>query len=519
MDGETEPDSDEGIARGARGATFTSRGVSFALIAHPTVQFVRFLSKLALPWFLTPTQFGEAMLAGTILFGVQHVAVFGLDEALVSAAHIDRSLYARMRGFQTGMGLVLALVVAAVGLLLQLLPEQARLGMLLIALSPMTLVANLATLPTALLVRERCYARVFAVDLVAITTFTTVAVLSARLGAGVWSLVLAWHGNAIAALIASTLFARPLLPKHADGGERFDLIKDRGAHFTGAAVLGYIGERIDSMSVGFGIGRGVLGLYEAAQNYAQVMVTYAASLSERLLFPTLALHHREGGLGRAYLQALRITMLFVFPLHVLLAALAVPIVVTIVPATWHDAAPLLRLLALAAGLRCFDIAAVTALKAAGHGRTVFKVGLVRIALLVVALACSIPFGIVTVAAAVVGSRAAAAAVSLYIASTRLELNAARREAAISAALAALCAWLLVFAPASFYLARMFEGASVPELAVMPLLALLVWLCARSLFDRAALTRELALVRVRLERPRPEDDVPDEDAPSDREGEA
>jgi O-antigen/teichoic acid export membrane protein len=177
----------------------------------------------------------------------------------------------------------------------------------------------------------------------------------------------------------------------------------------------------------------------------------------------------------------------------------------------------LRLLALGAGLRCFDIAAVTALKAAGHGRTVFKVGLVRIALLVVALACSIPFGVVTVAAAVVGSRAAAAAVSLYIASTRLDLSAARSEAAIRAALSALFAWLLIFAPASWFLARMFERASVPELAVMPLLALLVWLCARSLFDRAALSRELALVRVRLERPRSDDAASDDDPPSDRGG--
>jgi PST family polysaccharide transporter len=517
MDREPEPKSDDQRDderdRGARGATFTSRGVSFALVAHPTVQFVRFLSKLALPWFLTPGQFGEATLAGTILFGVQHVAVFGLDEALVSAAHIDSRLYARMRRFQAGIGLALAILVAGVGLLLQLFHDQQRLGLLMMGLSPMTLVANLATLPTALLVRERCYARVFAVDLVAITTFTTVAVLSAALGAGVWSLVLAWHANAIAALIASTTFAHPLVPKHADGGEAFDRVKDRGAHFTGAAVLGYVGERIDSMAVGFGIGRTVLGLYEAAQNYAQVMVTYAASLSERLLFPTLALHPREGGLGRAYLQALRITMLFVFPLHVILAALAVPIVVTIVPATWHDAAPLLRLLALAAGVRCFDIAAVTALKAAGHGRAVFKLGLVRIGLLAIALACSIPLGILTVAAAVLASRALTAAISLYVASTRLDLSASRSEGALGAASSALLIWLVVFAPASWYLARMFEGASVPQLAVMPLFALLVWLCARSLADRAALSRELALVRARLERP------PDDTGPDDRGGDA
>src|SRR4029453_17054573 len=96
-----EARSDDAGERTARGAVFTSRGVSFALLAHPMVQGIRFLSKLALPWFIDPAEFGEAALASAILFGVQHVAVYGLDEALISAKSIDKSLFARMRRFQT----------------------------------------------------------------------------------------------------------------------------------------------------------------------------------------------------------------------------------------------------------------------------------------------------------------------------------------------------------------------------------------------------------------------------------
>lgn len=487
--------------RAARGATFTARGVSFALLAHPAVQAVRFLSKLALPWFLLPAELGEPALAGGILFAVQHVAVFGLDEALISAPRIDRALFMRMRRFQTVIGVALALLVACAGVVLRGFPEQRVLGTYLVAFSPMTIVANLATLPTALLVRERCYARVFAVDLTAITTFTGVAVISAALGASGWSLVLAWHANAIAALVASTAFARPLVPAHSDGGEEFAHVRRRGAHFAGAALLGYLGERVDTFSIGFGISRAVFALYEKAQDLAQVMVNYAASLSERLLFPTLALHHREGGLGRAYLQALRITLLFVLPLHVLIASLSKPIVSLVLPLQWQGASALLPFLALAAAVRCFDVASVTALKAAGFSRAVFRLGFVRLALMATALGIALPHGAVAVAQAVIVSRAVASGISLTLALQRVDVRAARAEAAIGTAIWALGLWLLVFVPASWYLDhRILDGASIPMIAITPLLAIVQWLAARALADRAALSGEIALVRARLEPP-------------------
>ncbi len=477
---------------------YTARGVTFALLANPTVQAIRFASKLALPWLVTTAQFGEATLAGVIMFGVQHVAVFGLDEALISAPHIDASLYARARRLQTLIGILLACLVAAVGTAMQWSSEQAGLGKLLIALAPMTIVANLGTLPTAILVRDRCFARIFAVDLIMITTLTAVSIGTAALDAGEWSLVYAWHANALASLVAASIFARPLIPKHVGGAESLDSVRRNGAHFTGAALLGYIGERLDSASVGFGLGRAALGLYELAQTQSQVMVNYAASVSERLLFPTFALQHRIGSLTTAYVQALRITLMFVLPLHVLLALMADPIVHTFFPSTWGKAAPLLSCLAMAAGARCFDVAAITALKASAAGSTVFRLGLFRIALLAVALVVSLPHGVGAVAAAVLAARVIAALASMTAAWKRLDLSSTSATSALSAAGAAFTLWALVFAPMAWYLESILEGAAVPLLAVVPLLALVAWIGARGLLDRRALASEFARIKSGME---------------------
>jgi hypothetical protein len=51
----------------------------FALLAHPTVQAVRFLTKAALAWFLVAEHFGEVMLAGLLVNLCGRVAVLGLD--------------------------------------------------------------------------------------------------------------------------------------------------------------------------------------------------------------------------------------------------------------------------------------------------------------------------------------------------------------------------------------------------------------------------------------------------------
>lgn len=477
---------------------YTARGLSFALLANPTVQAIRFASKIALPWLVTTQQFGEATLAGVIMFGVQHVAVFGLDEALISAPHIDAPLYARSRRLQTVIGVLLACFVAGAGLVLRWWPEQARLGLLLVALAPMTIVANLGTLPTAILVRDRCFARVFAVDLAMILTFTATSIGTAALDAGEWSLVYAWHANALASLVAATILARPLVPRHVGGAVSLASVRHNGAHFTGAALLGYLGERLDSASVGFGVSRAALGVFELAQTASQVMVNYATSVSERLLFPTFALQHRIGSLTNAFVQALRIALIFVLPLHVLLALMAEPIVHTFFPAAWESAAPLLSCLAMAAGARCFDVAAVTALKASGASRAVFRLGLFRIALLVVALVLSIPHGIGAVAGAVLGARIFAAGASLVTAWRRLDASSTSATLELSAAGAAFTLWALVFAPSAWYLEEILKGAAVPQLAVVPLTALVAWLFARALVDRRSLAREIARIRTGLE---------------------
>ncbi len=476
------------------------RGLRFALLAHPSVQAVRFATKLALPWFFTTQEYGEAVLPSLIVFGLQHVAVFGLDEALVSARGLDEGLWRRMRRFQDRLGLGLALALVLAGLALQAVAGEELLGRMLIGLAPMLVLANRATLPTWLLVRERRFFDLFCVDLGSVATFAVVTIAAASAGLGSWSLVAGWSANAIAALALASWRSRDLVPRGAGDDQDWPGLKRTGGHLTTAAVLGYVGDRVDGGATGFVLGRGALGLFENAQNLSGVLLGWGQSVADRYLFPTLAAHERAEGAGRGYLRALRTTILYVLPPHAVLALASDPIVRTVFPTSWHASGPLIRCLALAAAARCVDLLAVTALKAIGRGRAVVQLGWIRLVLVAAALAIALPYGLETVALAVLASRALSAAVALAAASRHLDLATHRAAERLGRAGTAFGAWALAIAGFGVWLQR--ACADWQPLALVVAIgaaALALWLCARLVFDGEHARLDFALARARFER--------------------
>ncbi|MBL8862848.1 MAG: oligosaccharide flippase family protein [Planctomycetes bacterium] len=476
------------------------RGLRFALFAHPSVQAVRFATKLALPWFLTASEYGEAILPSLLVLGLQHVAVFGLDEALVSARALDAPLWRAMRGFQDRLALSLAALLSLVGLGLHAAQGQDQLGLLLVALAPMLFVANRATLPTWLLVRERRFFDLFVVDLGAVLAFAGVALLGAAAGLGPWSLVLGWWANALAALALATRRSLDLVPRAERGAADWPAVRRTGGRLTSAAVLGYVGERLDGAAIGFVLGRPALGLFENAQTVGHVLLGWGQNVADRYLFPTLAADERAQGSGGGYLRAVRTTILFVLPPHVVLALAADPLVRTVFPASWQGTAPLLAVLALAAAARCADLLAVTALKAAGQAADVVRLGWARLALVAVALASSLPHGLQAVALAVLASRVLSAAVALALAARRIEVAQHRAAAALGRAGVAFVAWTATLTGLAYALRPAAASwAPLAHVAVLGASSVLLWGLARGLLDRGALRVDLARFRARYER--------------------
>lgn len=496
--------------RSRAGSTLAStalapRGLRFVLLAHPTVQVLRFLAKALLAYFLTSEELGEAAFAGIFVFGAAYVAIFGLDEALIHAARLDAGLWRALRALHVRTGAFVALTAALAGLAIGGFGDHPVFGAWLVVLAPVVWIGNYAVLPTALLVRARAYKSIFWLDLAQVVALGTSTWIAALCGLGAYSLAVGWYANAIVAALVARRLARPHVPlEDAGGAADWPRTRAFGAHLMGAALATYTVERVDGAAVGLVIGRVALGLYEFAQHVSTAALNYTANVIERLVFPALAFEQRAGRLASAVVEALRFVLLFVLPLHVLLARGGAELMTGLFPESWHGAAVLVAPLALAAGARALDLLCVAALKAAGHGRAVLGLAWLRGGLLGVALAWSLQGrGVETVAYAVCASRALTAIASLVtcLVRARVRWHLGGTELAWAAALC--LTWSTLVAAAGELAQDAFALAPLVFVAAVGVLGTASWAALRWIFDRAALVRELAWLRARMRGAAPE----------------
>lgn len=473
----------------APGSAAGTRGVRYALLIHPTVQAVRFGTKLSLTWLLSQEAFGESVLAGSLAFLGGHLALLGLDEAWIHARRPGPRLLAALTATHRKAGALVGLATVLAGVALALLQSSPRLGWLLASLGPMVALANLAVLPTARLVRERDFRRLFAVDLGAVLSLAVVTLGAAALGAGSFALVAGWYANAGATWLGASRAVRAHALPQLRADEEDDEAQTRryGKHLFGASLCGFLGLRMDGWAVGFGPGPAALGLYEQAQHVGTLMLTWSQQFGDRALFPALSARQRAQHLAPALATLLRAGLAWLLPAHLVLAVLAAPLVALIFPADWAGIAGLLPLLAWAAGARCLDDLCTTTLKAADRSSTVARLGVVRVLLLGLALALALPGSSVqTLALAVVIVRLVTALLALQLACRAVPLP--RRSGVVPAALS--CA--LFAAAAEFGLRPWLEAQALAPLAALALGSVCLlgaWLLCRLLADARGLAAD------------------------------
>jgi len=281
-----------------------------------------------------------------------------------------------------------------------------------------------------------------------------VSVALAAAGLGVWSLV--WGQLAGTALWTAILWRvvewRPRW-WWPEGLLRPMLSYGRG--IVAVNVLAAVVHHADLVVVGRMLGPTALGLYHVASKVPEMTITMVMWAVSRVLFPSLARARTEGrGAAETYLTALRYSSLLTVPAAVALALLAEPIVLVLFGPQWTAAAPVLRALAVAAGLRSMGTQAGDVLKAAGRPGVLAALGALRAVLLLPAMILAAPTGpaaVATVMAVVTGATMLInVGVAGRVAGVPLRAAAAAVRGSIVAGVAVgacLLAWTALLGPA------------------------------------------------------------------------
>jgi O-antigen/teichoic acid export membrane protein len=178
-----------------------------------------------------------------------------------------------------------------------------------------------------------------------------VAIYLAFIGAGVWSLVLAYLAGKVVLAIALPLLAswRPRW------GYNFHEIKSLlifGGNVTASRILWYIYNKLDFIVIGRLLGSDVLGIYSIANQIARSFAQFSATGVYRVLYPVFSSYQDNFiKLGRAFLKSSVLLASITLPFFLGLAATAPTLVPVLLGSKWLDAVYPIQVLSIVAALQ------------------------------------------------------------------------------------------------------------------------------------------------------------------------
>lgn len=169
----------------------------------------------------------------------------------------------------------------------------------------------------------------------------------AFLGFGVWALVIQ---QIVGQVINTSLlwFFSPWRPIRAFSFSSLKKMFGFGSKMLLSGLLDTIYRNIYSLIIGKVFSASYLGFYSRASGFSQLVSSNLTSIIQRVTYPVLCtLQNNDGSLRDGYSRMMRVTAFIIFPLMCGMAAVAKPMVVTLVGEKWLFSSVLLVPICLA----------------------------------------------------------------------------------------------------------------------------------------------------------------------------
>ncbi len=348
-----------------------ARWTATASVVNATVAFAQ-LAVLAR--LLRPEDFG-LMAMVLIATGFAHAFVdVGVSNAIIHRQDATREQLSTLYWLTLASGVTMFALVQAATPAVRWFFAEPRLEGPLRLTAFVFLVVPLGQQFEVLLQKSLRFRRLAAIETVSAVAGAAVAVTSAFLGLGVWSLVFGQIASAAtrsAVLLASGLREWRPGPVFRPRGIRAYL--EFGAYQMGERALNYLNQRVDQLLIGSLAGAGALGYYNLAFNLVMQPISRINPVLTRVAFPIFALvQHDRDRVRRGFMLVRRVLATSNAPLALGFAAVAPVVVPGVLGGRWTPAVVLIQILATVAVLRSTGNPIGAVLLALGHAARAFR---------------------------------------------------------------------------------------------------------------------------------------------------
>lgn len=240
-----------------------------------------------------------------------------------------------------------------------------------------------------------------------------VAISLAINGCGVWSIIFQGLMFSFTRLLFLVYFVEPIsIIKFSK--KSFYQLFSFGSKLLVTNIISVFSNNLQSVLIGRFLGVTDVGYYTQGVKASSVASGTLTEITHTVTYPVLAkMQNEHERMIIAYRKVIQMTAFITFPLMVLLALLAEPLVKIFFTDKWLPVVPIIEYLSLAAAFLPIGAINLNILNAKGRSDLFMKVDLVKLPINLIVLFYSIKFGVVGVAAGVLVSRIIAYVINCY----------------------------------------------------------------------------------------------------------
>jgi O-antigen/teichoic acid export membrane protein len=387
------------------------RGAGLAGIGHVLSQGLTLAAYLAIARLVTPDEYG-VYVAGSLVTGVGlSLSSGGLQAAIIQRRErVDEALNTAVVS-SLAVGAALALLALATAPLVTLFFHDHRAGEIAAALSGWAVLRCAGIVPGALMQRRFSFLRRVVVEPSGILAFGIVSVLATSSGMGAWGLVVGTYASAAVQLILSWALARWRPTLRLASFATWLELAGFARHLFLSELLRRVSTELPTAVVGRSLGADALGQYAYGERFGTQPQSAVTNVAGYVLLPAFARIAADAErLRRAFLRALRWTMLAAAPAGLILLPLGEPLAVALLGERWQQAGYVMMGLSASTAAGSLVQVAVEAFKVIGRPDLLPRVRGLTAGATVAGVAAGLPFGIAGVA---VGVSAAALVAAVY----------------------------------------------------------------------------------------------------------
>ncbi len=377
------------------------------------VQGVQFLVQVILARLLDPQQFGSIALVMVFVNLAQVFVQSGFNTALIQKKDAEEEDFNSVFCLSLVVSFLLYLVLFLASPAIGRFYDDEVFAPALRILSLTLFFGALNSIQNAYIARNLMFKELFICSLVAVLVSGVSGVVVAYRGLGLWALVIQHLVNQVTVTL-SLMYVVSWKPRTLFSRERVRALFSFGGKLLLSQLLNSLYTDLRTLVVGKMFSPAALGYYNRGQQFPSLVVSNVDGSMQAVMLPTLSAHQENRSQVKSMMRrAIKSSSFLIFPTMAGIAAVAEPLVTSVLTDKWLPCVPFIRIFCMSYALMPIHTANLQAINAVGRSDVFLKLEVIKKTLGLMVLVISLPFGIYAIAVGQVVSGILASFVNAY----------------------------------------------------------------------------------------------------------